>query len=125
MYYECLWIGTPFQKQEHHKCAEKLIYNPRKHRCDNIGEFEVQFANGVQTGEELLEFMRFRNCISQIAATSSHTDSVSYKSESEYYPQVAVLPNNEIKEIPNLILNDSPALRPREKMENPKSNLYV
>lgn len=63
MYYECLWIGTAFEKTEHTKCPDKLIYNPRKHRCDNIFEFETQFANGIQTGEELIEFMRFRNCI--------------------------------------------------------------
>lgn len=63
MYYECIWIGTAFEKQEHIKCADKLIYNPRKHRCDNVFEFESQFAKGIQTGEELLEFMRFRNCI--------------------------------------------------------------
>ena len=63
MYYECLWVGTMFEKQEHVRCPRKLIYNPRKHRCDNIFEFENQFANGIQTGEELIEFMRFRNCI--------------------------------------------------------------
>ncbi len=95
MYYECLWIGTAFEKQEHIRCAEKLIYNPRKHRCDDINEFEGQFANGVQTGEELLEFMRFRNCIGfknlldESIMTTTVETTVEYTSPpADYYPQI-------------------------------------
>ncbi|CAF0900276.1 unnamed protein product [Brachionus calyciflorus] len=62
-YYECMWIGTAFEKQVHNKCFEGLIYNPKKHRCDNLYEFENQFSKGIQTGEDLLDFMRYRNCI--------------------------------------------------------------
>ncbi|RNA44826.1 cysteine-rich venom latisemin-like isoform X2 [Brachionus plicatilis] len=62
-YYECMWIGTAFQKQVHNHCPQKLIYNPSKHRCDSIYEFEAQFSKGIQSGEELVEFMRYRNCI--------------------------------------------------------------
>ena len=138
MYFECLWIGTPFQKQEHLKCAEKLIYNPRKHRCDNIDEFEIQFANGVQTGEELLEFMRFRNCISNIMSSSStsidsHNDNMKILENVApphvgYYPQGAAhLKNNDIQdETPTtesaennnslyILMNDDLTVRPREK----------
>ena len=95
MYYECLWIGTAFEKQEHIRCADKLIYNPRKHRCDDINEFEGQFANGVQTGEELLEFMRFRNCIGfknlldESILTTTIETTIEYTSPpADYYPQV-------------------------------------
>ncbi len=95
MYYECLWIGTAFEKQEHIKCADKLIYNPRKHRCDDINEFEGQFANGVQTGEELLEFMRFRNCIGfknfideSILTTTVETTVELTSPPVDYYPQI-------------------------------------
>jgi hypothetical protein len=103
MYYECLWIGTAFEKQEHMKCADKLIYNPRKHRCDNVYEFETQFANGIQTGEELIEFMRFRNCI---GTRNIIDDSYSILAEAnqdntspptDYYPQIFL--NNENYEL--------------------------
>ena len=63
MYFECLWIGTPFEKQKHLACASGLVYNPRKHRCDSSDEFEAQFEQGVYTANDLLEFMRFRNCV--------------------------------------------------------------
>ena len=63
MYYECLWIGTQFERVEHAKCADNLIYNPVKHRCDEVIEFESQFSNGIQTQEDLIQFIRFRNCI--------------------------------------------------------------
>lgn len=98
MYYECLWIGTAFEKQEHAKCADRLIYNPRKHRCDNVYEFETQFANGIQTGEELIEFMRFRNCIgtrniidenySFLNAPNSAGDDESTAPPADYFPLV-------------------------------------
>ena len=58
-----MWIGTAFQKQVHNRCSKELIYNPSKHRCDSVYEFEAQFSKGIQSGEELVEFMRYRNCI--------------------------------------------------------------
>ncbi len=70
-YYECVWIGTPFEKQKNLECPIDLIYNPRSHRCDKIEIFEKQFENGVITSEDLLEFMRFRNCLSEASLVKS------------------------------------------------------
>ena len=72
MYYECLWIGTQFERIEHAKCADNLIYNPVKHRCDEVIEFESQFANGIQTQDDLIQFIRFRNCIEADANKQSN-----------------------------------------------------
>ena len=63
MYFECLWVGTEYARQEHVRCDQQLIYNPRRHRCDEIAHYEEQFADGVQSGDELLDFMRYRNCM--------------------------------------------------------------
>ena len=92
-------MGTAFEKQEHIRCADKLIYNPRKHRCDDIGEFEAQFANGVQTGEELLEFMRFRNCIGSknlaegAGSAGSESEVENTSPPADYYPHVVLNDN--------------------------------
>lgn len=63
MYYECLWIGSAFEKVEHQMCPEKLIYNSKKHRCDNLLELDNQIStNGIKTSNDLHEYMRFKNC---------------------------------------------------------------
>ncbi len=72
-YYECIWIGTPFEKQKHLKCPIDLIYSPRTHRCDPTDVFEKQFESGISTSEDLLEFMRFRNCIDEALTTRPHS----------------------------------------------------
>ena len=65
MYHECIWMNTPFEKQEHLKCPDGLIYYPRRHRCVEIEELEIQFENGLKTAQELFEFIRFQNCINK------------------------------------------------------------
>lgn len=72
-YYECIWIGTPFEKQKHLACTIDLIYNPRSFRCDKASVFEKQFENGIHTADDLLEFMRFRNCMNQAFAAQPYT----------------------------------------------------
>lgn len=108
MYYECLWIGTAFEKQEHLRCQQRLIYNPRKHRCDNIFEFETQFANGIQTGEELIEFMRFRNCIGSrnMIVSSSAAGASSGNLDSSLID-------------PNMVASSGSLVRPYKDQEDP------
>lgn len=98
-YYECMWIGTAFEKQVHNHCAEKLIYNPSKHRCDTIYEFEAQFSKGIQSGEDLVEFMRYRNCIeskhiesklTNITVNQSMESNLTKKEVKEYQSEIPV-----------------------------------
>jgi len=81
-YYECIWIGTPFEKQKHLKCPIDLIYSPRTHRCDPTDVLEKQFESGISTSEDLLEFIRFRNCIDEALTARPHSQAGFARSES-------------------------------------------
>ena len=63
-YFECLWVGTPLEKQEHVRCHSGLVFNSIKHRCDTVFEYKSHLLNhGIRTKQDLVELIRFSNCI--------------------------------------------------------------
>jgi hypothetical protein len=75
-----------------------------------LKEFENQFASGVQTGEELLEFMRFRNCIG-----SKYSLSVG-NTELEEDRFASSSTESALNQIPQIVSNDTDY--DRQKMEH-------
>lgn len=92
MYYECLWVGSAFEKQEHSKCVDDLIYNPKKHRCDNLSELDMQFDYGIKTADDLIEFIRFKNCFnSKISNSEPELKKQELKNKKEEIEQIHIV----------------------------------
>lgn len=72
MYYECSWIGTVLEKVDHMECPEDSYFNPKYHRCENIGEFEYRLGEHTDEIEED-EIIRYKNCIGKLETTTTTT----------------------------------------------------
>jgi hypothetical protein len=63
-YFECLWVGTPLERQEHVRCQSELIFNPLKLRCDTAYDYRNHLlSHGIRTKHDLIQLIRFSNCI--------------------------------------------------------------
>jgi hypothetical protein len=74
MYYECSWVGTQFERLEHSKCADELLFNPQHFRCDDVTVFRLQFAHGNLSADDLMGFIRFQNCLTEQSLFEDNID---------------------------------------------------